>query len=231
MGHLHLNSADVAVQKKFWVVTFGARPVQLGKLEGVSIPGAIILFNATAPSGPTEGSTVNHVGVFVSTLAPYPAKLDAQGLKYVKNANGKQIMIDGPDGLKLELTADPSISGTIRFHHIHFYTADPIAIQTWYAQKFGAKPGKRAQWEAGDLPGVNLTFAQATTPVAPTAGRALDHIGFEVHDLEAFTKKLQASGVKFDTPYRKVPQLNLAIAFLTDPWGTKIELTEGLDKL
>ncbi len=230
MGHLHLNTGDVAAQKKLWIDTLGAKPMNLGKTEGVSMPGAIILFTAKAPSGPTEGSAVNHVGVFVPSIAEFPAKLDAEGLKYTKNPNGKQIMIDGPDGLKLELTADPSITGPVRFHHIHFYTADPLAIQAWYSEKFGAKPGKRAQWEAGDLPGANLTFAKAPAAVAPTVNRALDHIGFEVRGLEAFCKKLEASGVKFDSPYRKLPQMNLAIAFLTDPWGTRIELTEGLGK-
>ncbi len=47
-------------------------------------------------------------------------------------------------------------------------------------------------------------------------------------DLEAFTKKLEAAGIKLDIPYRKVPALGIAIAFLTDPFGTYIELTEGL---
>jgi hypothetical protein len=62
--------------------------------------------------------------------------------------------------------------------------------------------------------------------VTGTKGRALDHIGFEVKDLEDFTKTLEANGVKLDTPYRKVPQMGFAVAFLTDPWGTRIELTE-----
>jgi catechol 2,3-dioxygenase-like lactoylglutathione lyase family enzyme len=231
MGHLHLNTADVAAQQKLWTGVLGAKPIKLGNMDGVGMPGAVILFTAKAATGPTEGSTVNHVGVLVPSIAPLPAKLDAEGIKYTKNPNGKQIMIDGPDGLKLEVSADPSIAEPVRFHHIHFYTSDPKAIQAWYAEKFGAKPGKRAQWDAGDVPGANLTFAKATDTVAPTVGRALDHIGFEVRDLEAFCKKLEASGVKFDTPYRKVPQLGLALVFLTDPWGTRIELTEGLGKL
>ena len=67
--------------------------------------------------------------------------------------------------------------------------------------------------------------------MAPTKGRALDHIGFEVKDLEAFCKKLEAAGVKLDMPYRNIPALSLSIAFLTDPWGTNIELTEGMNRL
>jgi catechol 2,3-dioxygenase-like lactoylglutathione lyase family enzyme len=231
MGHLHVNTADVGAQKKFWVDILGAKPVKLGPNEGVAMPGAIILFKAAAPSGPSVGSTVGHVGILVASLDPYTSKLDAQGIKYERNPNGRQVMVAGPDGLTVELSADPSVAGGIRFHHIHFFTPDPLAIQAWYAEKFSAKPGKRASWEAGDLPGANLTYAKATDPVAPTANRVLDHIGFEVRDLEAFCKKLEAAGVKFDTPYRKIPQLGISLAFLTDPWGTRIELTEGLGKL
>jgi catechol 2,3-dioxygenase-like lactoylglutathione lyase family enzyme len=66
-------------------------------------------------------------------------------------------------------------------------------------------------------------------PASGTKGRTLDHIGFEVRNLEAFCKNLEASGVKLDSPYRKLPNLGVALAFLTDPQGVFIELTEGLD--
>ena len=62
----------------------------------------------------------------------------------------------------------------------------------------------------------------------PTKGRTLDHIGLEVNNLEAFCKKLEASGVKFDQPYSKTRHKSFASASLTDPWGVSIELTEGL---
>ena len=61
-----------------------------------------------------------------------------------------------------------------------------------------------------------------------TTGRSIDHIGFEIKNLEAFTKKLEADGITLDRPYTKVPQLGIAIAFIKDPWGTNIEMTEGL---
>ena len=34
--------------------------------------------------------------------------------------------------------------------------------------------------------------------------------------------------MKFEIPYRDVPQIGLKLAFITDPVGTRIELTEGL---
>ena len=85
-------------------------------------------------------------------------------------------------------------------------------------------------YEAKILPGVNLRYSKNATPVTAIKGRALDHIGFEVRNLEAFCKRLEAAGVRFDTPYTKRPDIGIAIAFQTDPWGTYIELTEGLDK-
>ena len=68
-------------------------------------------------------------------------------------------------------------------------------------------------------------------PVAGTRGRALDHIGFEVRNLEEFCKKLEAQGIKLDVPFRAVPALNITLAFITDPWGTYIELNEGLGNI
>ena len=45
-------------------------------------------------------------------------------------------------------------------------------------------------------------------------------------------KKLEAIGVKFDRPYGKSQTIpGLGLVFLTDPWGTYIEINEGLDKL
>jgi hypothetical protein len=61
-------------------------------------------------------------------------------------------------------------------------------------------------------------------------GRSLDHVGFEIKNLEAFLKKLEASGIKLDRPYQRSQAApTLMIAYVTDPWGTYVELTEGLD--
>ena len=64
----------------------------------------------------------------------------------------------------------------------------------------------------------------------PTKGRTLDHIGFEVTNLETFCKKLSANGVKFDEPYSKKRHKSFASASFTDPFGVSVELTEGLNK-
>ena len=76
-----------------------------------------------------------------------------------------------------------------------------------------------------------LNFSPSPEPVAGTSGRAIDHIGFEVKNLEAFLKKLEADGIRPSVGYRQVPKTDMWIAFITDPWGTSIELSEGLAAL
>jgi catechol 2,3-dioxygenase-like lactoylglutathione lyase family enzyme len=74
---------------------------------------------------------------------------------------------------------------------------------------------------------MNLSFQNSPTPTVATKGRTIDHIGFEFKDLAAFCKQLEAKGIKFDTPYREVPAIGLKIAYITDPSGVYIELTQG----
>jgi len=76
---------------------------------------------------------------------------------------------------------------------------------------------------------MNMSFATSEEPVVGTAGRSLDHIGFEIDNLEAFVDRLKARGIEFDVDYRVVEELDIGLAFFTDPSGVYIELTEGLD--
>jgi catechol 2,3-dioxygenase-like lactoylglutathione lyase family enzyme len=231
MGHLHLNVKDVDANLAFFG-TLGGKPIKVGgRLDGVKFPDVFILLRKGTPSGPSEGSVINHVGLKVNNLKESLARWEAKGIKSIPGTNAKQAFIVSPDELRIEITEDSAMSGTVANHHIHFYTASVTETQAWYVKTFGVKAGKRAIFEAADAPGVNLTFSAATSPLVPIKGRVLDHIGFEVKDLEAFCKKLEASGVKFDVPFRKVPDLGLSIAFFTDPFGVYIELTEGLNKL
>ena len=66
--------------------------------------------------------------------------------------------------------------------------------------------------------------------ISGIAGRALDHIGFEVTDIEAFAKRIDfANGINLDEPIRtSANSSRVKVAFITDPWGTRIELTQGL---
>lgn len=230
MGHVHLYAQDTDAQEKFWVGALDAQETKLGGMQVFKLPGVLILLQKAETRAGTNGSVINHLGVKVRDLNRTLAKLEAAHIPIVSHTP-PQAMVLAPDDIRVELTEDTALVGPTVNHHIHFYATDVDAMKNWYAATFGAIPGKRGKFEADDLPGVNLSFTPSPAAQAPTKGRALDHIGFEVRNLEAFTKKLEAAGVKFDVPYRTIPSLGLSLAFLTDPWGTYIELTEGLNKL
>jgi len=225
MGHVHLAVQDIEATKKFWIAVGGTPASKLGANEVVKFPGVLILIRkAMDPPAGSVGSVVNHIGFLVPDVAATRAKWQAAGLMMEppNPANAKQIYVHTPDDLvRIEILEDAmqTVPNCV------------LAMQAWYAKTFGAKPGKRGQFEAADLPGVNLTFAKSDTPTVGTKGRALDHIGFEIKDLKAFCKKAEAAGIKLDMPYTPRPDLGIALAFITDPWGTYIELNEGLNKL
>jgi catechol 2,3-dioxygenase-like lactoylglutathione lyase family enzyme len=227
MGHLHLAVKDLDAQRKFWSA-LGGTPLQNGALALIQFPGAFVMLRQAEPTAGTVGSTINHVGFLVKDIAPWIAKWQAAGLKMEPQARPTQVYLIGPDDVRVEILEDKAIDVPLKMHHLHFYVASPLDTQAWYAKTFGAVPGKRGQFDAADLPGVNLTFAKADTPTVATKGRSLDHIGFEVKNLEAFCRKLEADGIKLDRPLTRLPNSTTAIAFLTDPWGTYIELTENL---
>jgi catechol 2,3-dioxygenase-like lactoylglutathione lyase family enzyme len=139
----------------------------------------------------------------------------------------------GPDGIKIEVLEMRAQNDPIVSHHLHFFGENAAEMRAWYMRVFGAveRPGQLNGIIGADLPGLGLNFSAAPSAPAGTAGRTLDHIGFEIDGLEAFTKRLEAQGVTIDVAYREIPAVGLAIAFVTDPWGTYIELTEGLDEL
>lgn len=229
MGHLHITTPDPAAHMKLWVDVLGGKLVKAGPLELAMFPGVFIAVRKADPSAGTEGSVVNHLGFLVRDLAGTKAKLVAAGVPIIREMpETHQMFALFPSEVRVEFTEDAKLDVPIKHHHIHFASNQIEPMRAWYAKTFDAVPGMRGRFQAADLPGVNLSWNPADTAPAPTEGRALDHIGFEVKDIKAFCDKLEAAGVKLDKPVTPLPAMGLTIAFLTDPWGARIELTEGL---
>ena len=230
MGHIHLTVADPDAQMKVWTDVLGATVTKDGPLNLIKLPGIfIVVTKSTTATEGSDGSTANHIGFLVKDYAALKAKLAAANIATVFDLEkNKQIMVTFPDKIRVEFNEDASISAPVVFHHIHLMTGDPAALQTWYVKTFGAEASTRRNLPAAKIPGGEVDFLKAKDAPAPTKGRTLDHIGFEIKDLEAFCKKLDADGIKFDMPFRDVPSIGLKIAFIIDPVGTRIELTQGL---
>ena len=238
MGHVHLNVSDVTRNRQLWMVAFGAVPVTREGLSGVKLPGMLVLFREQKPSGETHGTAVDHFGLQVRSRAQVIDIWRKAGLEVTREFVGSEGNLNAhlitPDGVDVEVTEVPGHGVMATAHHLHLAAANFLAERDWYVRMFSASPRKRGAWETADVPGINLSFmppAQGSvSPQVATRGRAVDHIGFEVSNLEAFCRQLEAQGVRFDRPYSKNERLGLGIAFLSAPAGTLIELTEGLEQ-
>jgi catechol 2,3-dioxygenase-like lactoylglutathione lyase family enzyme len=252
MGHLHYKVRDVEANKKFWMA-LGGRPVaaKAGAAEVLKFPDVLVFLSQGESSGGTEGSVVSHVAFRVQSLerieaAGFKVERLAQfpGVAYIFTPERERIELFDETATNLTFTLDDGgtdpvamrhnqkLAGPIAAHHIHLYVPEgsELKAKAWYASVFGGVAGKRWRYEAVDFPGINFNFSASPKALPGIRGRMLDHIGFEVSNLAAFCKKLEASGVKFDVPYMK-DSSGIGTAFLTDPWGTYIELTEGLKGL
>ena len=250
MGHLHYLVRDVEANTRFWTA-LGGEPTRVGDTVVLKFPDVLVFLARGESTGGTDGSVVNHVafrvpsltsvearGLAVARLAQFP------GVASVMSPEGERIELFEDAARNLTFTQDPGYQDavaerhnrplpvSVAFHHVHLYLPEGQAAQAkaWYARMFGGIPGKRSNYDAVDLPGINLNFSAAPRPVAPTRSRMLDHVGFEVRGLEAFCRRLVAMGVIFDVPYAK-DRTGISSARLTDPWGTSIELTVGLGNL
>ena len=249
MGHLHYRVREVEANKRFWMA-LGGTSIKVGETDVVKFPDTLIFLSQGESSGDSLGSVVNHVafrvrtfaaleatGVHVQPLAQFP------GVGSVTTPEGERIELFEESSENLVFTLDPGerdaaaerhsrrMTVPIIAHHVHLNVPEGAEAnaKTWYVKTFGGVPGKRWHYEAADLPGINMNFSGSTSVQAPTKGRMLDHVGFEVRNLEAFCRKLTSGGVKLDVPYTRQPT-GIATAWLTDPWGTSIELTEGLSR-
>ena len=255
LGQWHTLVRDVEATKKFWIELGGA-PVKIDGTDVIKFPGVLIFLAPGSPTAGSRGSTVNHVGLGSQNVQKLFAKLQADGIKVDpatlrKSPLNSQHLFDvnSPDGLMIEVTEEAGVDPypklpvgvPIESNHMHLFVAQPARkdMQSWYVKMFGGEPSERRGEYIVSLPGVKFFriapcgseySACPETGSAQTKGRALDHIGFEVKNLKAFCKKLEANGLKFDQPYSKSRHKSFASAELTDPWGTSIELTEGLNR-
>jgi len=230
MGHWHIISKDVEANKKLFQ-GMGGKLYMPGGNPLMMFPGLYINLNLGQEKGDggTPGSVVNHVGFIVDNVQKRVAEWKAAGVPVLPGTNNRpdQAFVVTPDGVRIEILEDKTQSVPVRNEHIHLSLteAEIPKAQAWYAKTFGGKAGTRNNGAVVDIPGVQIRFAKADTAQVPTKGRVLDHIGFDVKDHQAFVKKIEAEGIKLDEPPRKVPN-GSTITYITDPWGTRIEIIE-----
>ncbi len=267
VSHYHLNVTSVDAHKKFWVDTLGGTAMKIGDADVVRFPGVFLFLRPQKPTGPTYGTTFDHIGFAAPSVPALAAKVVAAGYQQTFGREtaagpvptpgqptgagpggqpagsggtsavyGRFAYLLGPDGVKVELVTGEPTAPPIAHHHVHFINRQYIEMNQWYMKALNStlRAGQTDFFVGSDLPGVGymLNFFHWELPreLVGTRGRAVDHVGFEVKGLEAFCKTLEAKGITLTQPYRKTGDIrNVATAVITDPWGTVIELTEGLN--
>ena len=221
MGHMHINTRDVEAQKAFFVNALGGKVVKNGPIEMVEFPGTYILFTKSDNPPTSRGSIVDHFGFTVKDMPGAIAKWKAMNLTIEPTANPNEVYVLGPEEMRIEVYGVPEQTAEITMNHIHWNIADIPAMQKWYDQMFGATTGQRdciaclprkVPLEEGRLPNTSLSYSKGAATLVGSKGRGIDHIGFEVKDLDATVKALEAKGVKMDSAPRQIQGTNLKIA-------------------
>jgi catechol 2,3-dioxygenase-like lactoylglutathione lyase family enzyme len=255
-GHEHLAGTDAAAHNAFWTA-LGAVPAQLGTgTQILKLPGVFIMFQnaggrggrggnapaapggaAPAPPpapGPSEGSSVEHLAFKVKSLKDTLAKLDAAGTKPAAGATATLTFVLAPNGVKVQLVEDSALPTPIASYEMLMKVSSAADAAAWYEKWFGARLVKQGQSTIAEIPGMNIRFAETKDPVVGTQGRAINHIGLEVKNLEALMKKMTEAGVMVNRAYAAAPATIAplkSLGFITDPWGTYIELNEGFSEI
>lgn len=232
-GHIHLNVPDVEEHRALWVEHFGGVSVDKGPLRAVRLENTVVIFNEAEPSAGSRETVMDHFGVKVRNIASFISKWRAAGLEVNPEFTGAEGQTNAyvmmPGGVYVELQEDQQLSKEISGYHIHFFTQNSQELLNWYTEFLGTEIRPRGSIQTTtNVPGMNLSFAETQQSRAASKGTSYDHIGFEVANLEQFCNELIERGYTLDVPYRDIPAIGLKIAFLTDPHGTYIELTEGL---
>jgi hypothetical protein len=242
---VYLNVTSVEAHERFFASTLGGAAATVGADQSsiVRFPNAFVSLRRQLPTGGTKGTTVNHfafgvpdirsaldrvktAGYAVVTRAEVPPSQEVNDdLAYMADQQTFVAFMMAPDETKVEFIEIKAQRDGIALHHLHFATPQVPEMKTWYVQAFEAAPGKRGNFEAADLPGINLTYSPAAATVVGTRGRSLDRIGFEVKSLQSFRERVETM-----SPGGGIAPGGASV-FVTDPWGTYIEVSEHLDKV
>jgi catechol 2,3-dioxygenase-like lactoylglutathione lyase family enzyme len=255
VGHYHLNVTSIDEHKKFWVDALGGTAVKIGSTEAVRFGDVLLLLRQQKPTGPTRGTTFDHIGLAVPNVPEFAKSVVSKGYgrtvgrETAAGANagvpvapspvyGRFEYLVGPDGVKIEIVTNMAPNAPpVVHHHVHFINTQYVEMGRWYMKALNAteRPGTTDFFFGADLPGIgymlNFFHWELKDALVGTRGRAVDHVGFEVRNLKEFLGTLPAKDIKLTAPLTRDPALgNVETATITDPWGTVVELTEGLEQ-
>lgn len=115
-------------------------------------------------------------------------------------------------------------SETALYDHVHMAVPNPQEAARWYHDHIGGEfiDGRDDRLLFGTT---RIMFLGGGESRRPSAGSVIDHLGFSFSDLAAKVADVERAGATVTTPLREVEGL-FKLAYITDPFGTRIELVE-----
>lgn len=248
--HVHLRSEDPPAAARWYAENLGGHAGQAAGFEAAAFDGVTLLFaaaNRPGPDGtpaperlvPSSGSAVDHLGFSMPDLEASLSRLAAAGAEIVQPARQvgalfSYAFITDPWGQKVEIIDDAETRG---LHHVHLLATDAEAAAAWYAAQFGGEVTHFKGLEP--LPAVRygslwLLFSTASQPPRGNRFTMLDHLGWQVGDLDHEFRRITGAGARVlagPTPISRwrawLPFVRSpSIAFVESPGRVLIELID-----
>jgi catechol 2,3-dioxygenase-like lactoylglutathione lyase family enzyme len=230
VDHIHLAVPDQAKAVDWYRRHFGGQPMTAEAPDRLMFGETRLIFQRNEKAGPSAGTSVDHIGFSVADLDKTMAALAADGATVTTPARDvpglfKLAFVDDPWGVRLEIVQDPAKLG---LHHMHLRGPDPNASLAWYVDKVGGSVTKlKDRIDGVNYGGVWLLVQKGDA--VPTAGRAIDHIGFRPLNVDAVVAGLKTTNVKVTTEPRPLTLpsgVSMRLAFVESPDGVRIELVQ-----
>ncbi|SUZ55429.1 uncharacterized protein METZ01_LOCUS8283 [marine metagenome] len=120
------------------------------------------------------------------------------------------------------------------YDHIHLTAPDALEAVNWYVKHFGGEAGRFDRASDGTVYPIDRVFYGDIAlifferePTGGSVGTGVDHIGFSMGNVEEVVSDIiQDGGTQLGD---FIEFSGMKIAFVEDPWGTKIELINDAD--
>jgi len=240
--HIHIALSNTSEAVSWYEEHLNCEAIA-GRADAVNCANTEIEFFLGQTVGGSQGTGVDHIAFSIPDLDAKMAELESVGVRgsgvrllrfedgsLVRDIPGlfKIAFITDPWGTKIELVQDEDLLG---FHHIHLNSTDPTAALDWYSQVLGGEPASLKGMLDGVLFDDIWLLATEYTDGRPgiTQGRTIDHIGFEVADLDEAAVQMNRLAVEFrqDPMVPDNARSSAKQAFILGPDGVMIAVVES----
>ena len=229
VDHVHLAAPDQPKAVAWYQQQFGGQTMAEGP-DRLMFGQTRLIFQKNEMPQPSAGSVLDHVGFSVADLDAAMKQFASNGVKItapIRDVQGlfKLAFVEDPWGTRIEVVQD---SQKLGLHHVHLRGPDPAAALAWYVEKFGGKTGKLK----GQIDGIqygDVWILAQRGDASPSAGHAIDHIGFRPAQLDPTIARLKTQGVKVTAEPRALTLpsgTTMHIAFIEGLDGVRIELVQ-----